>query len=143
VRDYLVRAEATAMPLTTTELLALREPRRNCERRMGELLLGDCRPGRSQQPGNPDPGKVSRGRLAHNNYRGAAVHQRVFYSLSALHMGLGVLRRQGSPKASGTTAPLRALTNRWLELLWHCLTHSLSYDEDTHLRNRHNTRAAA
>jgi hypothetical protein len=31
---------------------------------------------------------------------------------------------------------LRALGNRWLELLWHCITHSTTYNESTHLRNR-------
>lgn len=31
---------------------------------------------------------------------------------------------------------LRALGNRWLELLWHCLTHNIAYDENIHVANR-------
>jgi transposase len=31
---------------------------------------------------------------------------------------------------------LRALGNRWLEVLWHCLTHNVAYDEDLHVANR-------
>ncbi len=33
-------------------------------------------------------------------------------------------------------AALRALGNRWLEILWHCLQHGLLYDETTHAANR-------
>ena len=33
-------------------------------------------------------------------------------------------------------AALRALANRWLELLWHCLTRDIRYDENAHIRNR-------
>jgi transposase len=33
-------------------------------------------------------------------------------------------------------ATLRALGNRWLELLWHCLTHGVLYDEAIHVANR-------
>ncbi|WP_202798903.1 transposase [Saccharopolyspora spinosa] len=58
VRDYLVRAKATTIALTATQLLALRDARRNWERRMGELLLGARREGRAKQPRNPDPGKA-------------------------------------------------------------------------------------
>jgi transposase len=31
---------------------------------------------------------------------------------------------------------LRALGNRWLEVLWHCLTHGVLYDEAIHVANR-------
>ena len=31
---------------------------------------------------------------------------------------------------------LRALGNRWLEILWHCLTKGVTYDEDIHVANR-------
>ncbi len=33
-------------------------------------------------------------------------------------------------------AALRTLSNRWLEILWHCLTHGVRYDEATHQANR-------
>ena len=33
-------------------------------------------------------------------------------------------------------AALRALGNRWLEVLWHCLTYHVPYDEATHAANR-------
>jgi len=50
-------------------------------------------------------------------------------------------RRRGK----GHHAALRALSNRWLEVLWHCLTKGVTYDEATHVanRNRYQTRAAA
>ena len=31
---------------------------------------------------------------------------------------------------------LRALGNRWLEVLWHCLTKNVPYDEAIHAANR-------
>lgn len=42
-------------------------------------------------------------------------------------------------------AALRALANRWLEILWHCLQHGVRYNEATHVanRNRYLNRAAA
>lgn len=50
-------------------------------------------------------------------------------------------------RARGKThhAALRALGNRWLEVLWHCLTRNVAYDENTHVanRNRYLNRAAA
>jgi hypothetical protein len=33
-------------------------------------------------------------------------------------------------------AALRALGNRWLEILWHCLMRRVSYDEAIHVANR-------
>jgi len=33
-------------------------------------------------------------------------------------------------------AALRALGNRWLEVLWHCLTRNIAYDEAVHVANR-------
>jgi transposase len=41
-------------------------------------------------------------------------------------------------RARGKThhAALRTLGNRWLEVLWHCLTHNLAYNENTHATNR-------
>jgi transposase len=74
-------------------------------------------------------------RLAYNRHLGDAVHQWAFCSL------------RGSPwarefydqkRAAGKThnAALRALGNRWLEVLWHCLHRGLLYDETTHTTNR-------
>jgi hypothetical protein len=74
-------------------------------------------------------------RLAHNHYLGAAVHQWAFCSL--LH---SVWAREfyDSKIAAGKShhAALRALSNRWLEILWHCLTKGVLYDEATHVTNR-------
>ena len=39
-------------------------------------------------------------------------------------------------------AALRALGNRWLEVLWHCLTHGVPYDETVHAANRDRALAA-
>jgi transposase len=58
VKEYLVRAKATTIALTATQLLALREARKAWQRRMGELLLGGARQGRAKQPKDPDPGKA-------------------------------------------------------------------------------------
>jgi hypothetical protein len=74
-------------------------------------------------------------RLAHNRYLGAAVHEWAFCSLS----------RSAWPRefydakiAAGKNhhAALRALGNRWLEILWHCLIKGDHYDETVHIRNR-------
>jgi len=44
----------------------------------------------------------------------------------------------GAQRARGKShhAALQALGNRWLEVLWHCLTHDVSYDETVHTANR-------
>ncbi len=39
-------------------------------------------------------------------------------------------------------AALRALGNRWLEVLWYCLTNSVHYDEAIHVANRNRALAA-
>lgn len=74
-------------------------------------------------------------RLAYNRHLGDAVQQWAFCSL------------RGSPwarqfydqkRASGKShhAALRALGNRWLEVLWHCLQRGVLYDETIHADNR-------
>jgi transposase len=50
--------EAMAAPRLAAQLLAIRAQRRAWERRMGELLLGAPRYGRSNTPKDPDPGKA-------------------------------------------------------------------------------------
>lgn len=194
VRDYLVRAKATTIALTATQLLALRDARRSWQRRMGEFLLGARREGRAKRPRDPDPGQAIPGgeiylsfpglgdvlaarvageigdhieqfdtpnalqcyggtapvtrrsgrseyvvarRLAHNRYLGAAVHQWAFCSLRT-----SVWAREfydaRIAKGKSHHSALRALANRWLELLWHCLTRGVTYDENVHIRNRRN-----
>jgi transposase len=74
-------------------------------------------------------------RLAHNRYLGDAVHQWAFCSL----IRSGWAREFYDAKiAAGKShhAALRALGNRWLEVLWHCLTRGVRYDEALHVANR-------
>lgn len=74
-------------------------------------------------------------RLAHNRYLGDAVHQWAFCSLTKS----GWAREFYDSKiAAGKShhAALRALGNRWLEILWHCLIKGVLYDEDVHVANR-------
>lgn len=192
VRDYLIRAKATTIALTATQLLALRDARKTWERRMAELLLGDARYGRAKQPRNPDPGKAVPGgeiylsfpglgdilaariageigdhieqfdnpnglqcyggtapvtrrsgrselviarRLAHNRYLGTAVHQWAFCSLQKSAWAREFYNTKINAGKAHHSA-LRALANRWLEILWHCLTKGVCYDENIHIRNR-------
>jgi transposase len=74
-------------------------------------------------------------RLAHNRYLGAAVHQWAFCSLSRS----GWAREFYDEKIKAGKshhAALRALGNRWLEILWHRLTKNVPYDEAVHVANR-------
>ena len=192
VKEYLVRAKETTIALTATQLLALRQARKSWERRMGELLLGSARYGRSKQPKEPDPGKAIPGgdiylsfpglgdilaarvageigdhinqfdapsglqcyagtapvtrrsgrselvvarRLAHNHYLGAAVHQWAFCSLTKSRWAREFYDAKIAA-GKGHHAALRALGNRWLEILWHCLMKGVAYDETIHIRNR-------
>jgi transposase len=74
-------------------------------------------------------------RLAHNRYLGDAVHQWAFCSLQ-----LSTWAREfyDSKIAAGKSHhnALRALGNRWLEILWHCLIKGVLYDEAVHVANR-------
>jgi transposase len=192
VKDYLVRAKATTIALTATQLLVLRDARKSWERRMGELLLGSTRYGRAKQPKDPNPGKAIPGgdtylsfpglgdrlaariageigdhitqfttpnalqcyagtapvtrrsgrsefvvarRLAHNRYLGTAVHQ---WAFCTLRLSPWAREFYDSKIAAGKShhSALRALANRWLEILWHCLTKDIHYDETVHIRNR-------
>jgi transposase len=74
-------------------------------------------------------------RLACNSHLRDAVQQWAFCSLR----GSGWAREfydQHRAKGQGHHAALRALGNRWLEVLWHCLTYGLAYDETVHVANR-------
>jgi hypothetical protein len=53
VKEYLVRAKTGTITVTATQLLAIREQRRDWERRMGELLLGSPRYGRANNRRSP------------------------------------------------------------------------------------------
>jgi transposase len=192
VRAELARAKAGTIRLTATQLLLLREQRRVWQRRMGELLLGGARHGRTKQPKDPNPGKAFPGgeiylsmpglgdllaarvageigehveqfstpnalqcyagkapvtrrsgrseyvvarRLAYNRYLGNAVQQWAFCSLQQSTWARDFYNTK---IAAGKNhhAALRALGNRWLEILWHCLRLGVTYDEATHTANR-------
>lgn len=81
-------------------------------------------------------------RLAYNRYLGNAVQQWAFCSLQ-----LSTWARQfyDAKTAAGHNhnAALRALGNRWLEVLWHCLQRGVTYNEATHTANRKNFATAA
>jgi len=74
-------------------------------------------------------------RLACNRYLAGAVQQWAFCSLQE-----SVWAREfyDAQRTRGKThqAALRALGNRWLEILWHCLMRGQLYDEPLHIANR-------
>ncbi|WP_460431821.1 transposase, partial [Amycolatopsis echigonensis] len=72
-------------------------------------------------------------RLAHNHYLGAAVHQWAFCSLSRSAWAREFYDGKIAAGKSHHSA-LRALANRWLEILWHCLVKRIRYDETIHIR---------
>jgi transposase len=74
-------------------------------------------------------------RLAYNRHLGDAVQQWAFCSLKR---SLWAREFYDGKRAAGKGhhAALRALGNRWLEVLWHCLQKDLLYDETTHIANR-------
>ena len=74
-------------------------------------------------------------RLAHNRYLGAAVHQWAFCSLQQSGWAREFYDQKITAGKSHHAA-LRALGNRWLEILWHCLNKGVLYDEATHVANR-------
>ncbi len=74
-------------------------------------------------------------RLAYNHHLGDAVQQWAFCSL----MRSGWAREfydQKRAQGKGHHAALRALGNRWLEVLWHCLQQGALYNEAIHVANR-------
>ena len=74
-------------------------------------------------------------RLAHNRYLGAAVQQWAFCSLKRSGWAREFYDAQRA-RGKGHHAALRALGNRWLEILWHCLHRGVLYDEAVHVANR-------
>jgi transposase len=74
-------------------------------------------------------------RLACNGHLRDAVQQWAFCSLK----NSGWAREfydEHRAKGQGHHATLRALGNRWLEILWHCLSKGVMYDEAIHVANR-------
>ncbi len=74
-------------------------------------------------------------RLAHNRYLGDAVHQWAFCSLQRSPWAREFYDGKIAAGRSHHAA-LRALGNRWLEILWHCLHKGVPYDEAVHAANR-------
>ncbi|HXZ74884.1 MAG TPA: transposase [Streptosporangiaceae bacterium] len=74
-------------------------------------------------------------RLAYNHYLGAAVHQWAFCSLRQSTWAREFYDGKISA-GKGHHAALRALGNRWLEILWHCLRKKVRYDESAHIAHR-------
>jgi transposase len=74
-------------------------------------------------------------RLACNRYLADAVHK---WAFASLRRSAWAKEFYDAQRARGKShhAALRALGNRWLEVLWHCLTHQVPYDETTHAANR-------
>jgi len=81
-------------------------------------------------------------RLAHNQYLGDAVHQWAFSSLTRSAWAREFYDEKITAGKSHHNA-LRTLSNRWLEILWHCLTKGIVYDEATHQANRNRARGHA
>lgn len=81
-------------------------------------------------------------RLACNRHLRQAAMQWAFCSLNRSDWARDLYDRQ---RAAGKThhKALRALANRWLELLWHLLHKRVLYDEATHQRNRPKTEVIA
>ena len=78
-------------------------------------------------------------RLAYNHHLGDACEQWAFCSLRTSGWAREFYDAH-TAKRNGHHAALRALGNRWLEVLWHCLCLGVRYDEATHVANR--TKAA-
>jgi hypothetical protein len=81
-------------------------------------------------------------RLAYNRHLGEAVQQWAFCSLSR---SAWAREFYDAKITAGKThhAALRALGNRWLEVLWHCLRLKTPYDEAIHAANRNRLKHAA
>ena len=80
-------------------------------------------------------------RLACNRYLADAVHKWAFASLRRSAWAREFYDAQRG-RGKSHHAALRALGNRWLEVLWHCLTHDVPYDETVHTANRSRALAA-
>jgi hypothetical protein len=81
-------------------------------------------------------------RLAYNRHLGEAVQQWAFCSLSR---SAWAREYYDAKIAAGKShhATLRALGNRWLEVLWHCLRLGIRYNETVHAANRNRAHRSA
>jgi transposase len=80
-------------------------------------------------------------RLACNRYLPDAVHK---WAFASLRRSAWARQFYDTQRARGKNhhAALRALGNRWLEVLWHRLTHGVHYHEAVHAANRNHALAA-
>lgn len=74
-------------------------------------------------------------RLACNRYLRDAVQQWAFCSLKRSSWAREFYDQKRS-RGQSHHAALRALGNRWLEVLWHCVTNRVVYEEEVHAANR-------
>ena len=74
-------------------------------------------------------------RLACNRYLADAVHKWAFASLRRCGWAKQFYDAQRT-RGKNHHAALRALGNRWLEVLWHCLTKRVRYNDAIHAANR-------
>ena len=81
-------------------------------------------------------------RLACNRHLRDAVQQWAFCSLNRSQWAREFYDAQIS-RGKRHHAALRALGNRWLEVLWHCLHKHVLYDEAVHIANRNRARGRA
>jgi transposase len=81
-------------------------------------------------------------RLACNGHLRDAVQNWAFCSLRSSGWAREFYDEQTS-RHKGHHAALRALGNRWLEVLWHCLRKGVHYDEAVHVTNRNRARGKA
>jgi transposase len=81
-------------------------------------------------------------RLACNRHLAGAVQQWAFCSLARSGWAREFYDLQRG-RGKSHHAALRALGNRWLEVLWHCLRKGVRYDEATHVENRRRALARA
>ncbi|MGH2769114.1 MAG: IS110 family transposase [Actinomycetota bacterium] len=80
-------------------------------------------------------------RLACNGHLRDATQQWAFCSLRGSDWARAFYDGQRS-RGKGHNAALRALGNRWLEVLWHCLRKGARYNEEVHVVNRRRSLAA-
>jgi len=81
-------------------------------------------------------------RLACNRYLSDAVPKWAFASLRRCSWARQFYDAQRI-RNKNHHAALRALGNRWLEVLWHCLTTGVPYDDTIHVANRDRALQAA
>jgi Transposase/Transposase IS116/IS110/IS902 family len=79
--------------------------------------------------------RVVLARYARNQRLADAIY---LWAFAAITASPGARACYDTHRAAGDThhAALRALGNRWLEILWHCLTRNSPYNEAVHIANR-------